>query len=77
MADKKPLANYSGRIREIVSTDVVDGNLLPAISTTKRAGVPAAPTPTGQFLKDDDTWDTPAGGVTQAEVIMWAIVFGG
>jgi len=45
-----------------ITSGSLDGDRLPAISTTKRAGVPAAPTPTGKFLKDDDSWDTPAGG---------------
>jgi len=39
----------------------VDGDRLPAFSTTKKAGVPAVPTPSGQFLKDDGTWASPAG----------------
>ena len=42
----------------------VDGDKLPAFSTTKRAGVPAVPSPSGAFLKDDGTWAASGGGVT-------------
>jgi hypothetical protein len=47
-----------------ITNGSLDGDRLPAISTTKRAGVPAAPSPSGKFLKDDDTWAAPAGGAT-------------
>jgi hypothetical protein len=45
-----------------MSIGTLDGNLLPTISTTKLGGVPATGTPSGKYLKDDDTWDTPTGG---------------
>lgn len=45
-----------------LTTGTLDGDRLPAISTGKRAGVPAAPTPSGMFLRDDDTWQLPASG---------------
>lgn len=42
---------------DLITSGTLDGSRLPGISTTKRSGVPAAPTPTGKFLKDDGTWD--------------------
>ena len=45
-----------------LTSGTVDGDRLPNISATKRGGVPATGTPSGKFLKDDDTWSTPAGG---------------
>lgn len=45
-----------------ITTGALDGDRLPALSTTKRAGVPATGTPSGKFLKDDDTWAAPSGG---------------
>lgn len=54
-----------------ISSGSIDGDRLPAVSTTKRAGVPAAPSPSGKFLKDDDTWATPAGGGAVATDAIW------
>ncbi len=45
-----------------ITTDTLDGDRLRAISTTKKGGVPLTGTPSGKFLKDDNTWATPAGG---------------
>lgn len=45
-----------------INSGTLDGDRLPALSTTKKGGVPATGTPSGKFLKDDGTWDTPAGG---------------
>ena len=45
-----------------INAGTLDGDRLPALSTTKKGGVPATGTPSGKFLKDDDTWATPAGG---------------
>lgn len=45
-----------------LTSGVMDGDQLPAMSTTKKGGVPATGTPSGKFLKDDGTWDTVAGG---------------
>jgi hypothetical protein len=48
-----------------ITSGTLDGDRLPAISTTKKGGVPAAPSPSGKFLKDDGTWaTTPDTGVT-------------
>lgn len=45
-----------------ITTGTLDGDRLPAISTTKKGGVPLTGTPTGKYLKDDGTWATVAGG---------------
>jgi hypothetical protein len=45
-----------------ISSGTVDGDRLPALSATKKGGAPATGTPTGKFLKDDNTWATPGGG---------------
>jgi hypothetical protein len=45
-----------------ITSGTLDGDRLPAISTTKRGGVPATGTPAGLFLKDDGTWAATSGG---------------
>jgi len=45
-----------------INAGTLDGDRLPAFSTTKKAGVPATGTPSGKYLKDDGTWATPSGG---------------
>jgi len=45
-----------------ITSGTLDGDRLAAPTTTKRGGVKATGTPSGKFLKDDDTWATPAGG---------------
>jgi hypothetical protein len=54
-----------------VSSGTLDGDRLPALSTTKKGGVPATGTPSGKYLRDDGTWATPAGGsgLTQPQVL--------
>jgi hypothetical protein len=47
-----------------INADTLDGDRLPAISSAKKGAVPATGTPSGKFLKDDNTWATPAGGGT-------------
>jgi len=42
----------------------IDGDKLPAVSATKKGGVPATGSPTGLFLKDDGTWA--AGGAVSS-----------
>ena len=44
-----------------INADTLDGDRLPALSTTKKGGVPATGTPSGKFLKDDGSWDIPSG----------------
>lgn len=41
-----------------VNAGTLDGDRLPAISSTKRGGVPATGSPTGKILKDDGNWTT-------------------
>jgi len=52
-----------------ITSGTLDGARLPAISTSKRAGVPAAPTPTGLFLRDDDTWHMPPASGALVDVL--------
>lgn len=35
---------------------ILDGDVLPAMSTDKRGGVPATGSPNGKYLRDDGTW---------------------
>jgi hypothetical protein len=42
-----------------INSGTLDGDRLPIISTTKKGGVPATGTPSGKFLKDDNTWAAP------------------
>lgn len=46
-----------------VTSGTLDGDRLPALSTTKKGGAPATGTPSGKFLKDDGTWAAPAASV--------------
>lgn len=50
--------NHSG---SDINSGTLDGDRLPAISTTKNGGVPATGTPSGKFLKDNGTWATVTG----------------
>ena len=45
-----------------ITSGTIDGDRLPAMSTTKKGAVPLTGTPSGKYLKDDGSWDTPAGG---------------
>jgi len=45
-----------------ITSGSLDGDRLAAPTTTKRGGVKATGTPSGKFLKDDDTWATPPAG---------------
>jgi hypothetical protein len=60
-----------------INSGLLDGDRLPAFSSTKKAGVPATGTPSGKYLKDDGTWATPAGGsgLTQAQVLNLVFSF--
>ena len=39
-----------------INAGTLDGDRLPAISATKRGGVPMTGTPSGKYLKDNNTW---------------------
>ena len=56
---------------DIVS-GVLDGDRLPAMSAAKRGGVPATGNPSGKYLKDDGTFDSPAGGSTPTLILTLA-----
>lgn len=45
-----------------VTSGTLDGDRLPAISSGKLGGVPATGAPSGKYLKDNATWDTPPSG---------------
>jgi hypothetical protein len=45
-----------------ITSGTLDGDRLPATSTTKKGGVPATGTPSGKYLKDDGTWAAVSGG---------------
>ncbi len=51
-----------------ITTGTLDGDRLPAISTTKKGAVPLTGTPSGKFLKDDNTWAAPTASVAITEV---------
>ena len=51
-----------------INSGSLDGDRLPALSTTKKGGVPATGTPSGKYLKDDGTWAAPAGGSSTPDV---------
>lgn len=44
-----------------ITSGTLDGDRLPATSTTKRGGVPATGTPSGKYLEDDGSWSDPPG----------------
>ena len=51
-----------------INSGSIDGDRLPALSTTKKGGVPATGTPSGKYLKDDGTWASPGGGGEEFKV---------
>jgi len=57
----KAATSHSHAATDITSS-TLDGDRLPSISATKKGGVPPTGTPSGMFLKDDNTWSSPAGG---------------
>lgn len=57
-----------------INSGSIDGDRLPALSQTKKGGAPATGTPSGKFLKDDGTWDTPAGSVVGYVLNLLALV---
>lgn len=52
----------------------IDGAQLPAMSATKKGGVPATGTPSGLFLRDDATFASPGGGVASFNTRTGAVV---
>jgi len=45
-----------------ITSSTLDGDRLPALSTGKRGGVKETGTPSGKFLRDDDSWAAAGGG---------------
>lgn len=45
-----------------INAGTLDGDRLPAMSTTKKGAVPLTGTPSGKYLKDDGTWASPSSG---------------
>jgi len=60
VANKGAVSGYCG----LDGSALVDGDDLPALSTTKKGGAPATGTPSGKFLRDDATWQTVGGSGT-------------
>ena len=63
-ANKGAVSGYCG----LDGSALVDGDDLPALSTTKKGGAPATGTPAGKFLRDDATWQTVGGSGTVTSV---------
>lgn len=63
LADAQTPATHQ-HVATAITSGTLDGDRLPALSATKRAGVPATGTPSGKFLKDDDTWASPVSAST-------------
>jgi hypothetical protein len=61
-ANKDQAGGYAG----LDGQRYIDGDRLPAMSTTKRGGVPATGTPAGLFLRDDGTFASVGGGGAHA-----------
>ena len=52
-AGSDPVTALNG---SVLTSGTIDGNRLPAISVTKKGGVPATGAPAGKWLKDDGNW---------------------
>lgn len=50
-----------------INSGTLDGDRLPALSATKKGGVPATGTPIGLYLKDDGTWAAPSAGSQKSQ----------
>ena len=59
------------RVDDGTLPEPLDGNDLPAMTATKKGGVPATGTPSGKYLKDDGTWASPVGGGAQESHIIF------
>lgn len=57
----KANSSHTHSASDIVSW-TIDWDRLPWLSSTKKGWVPATWTPSGKYLKDDGTWDTPSWG---------------
>jgi hypothetical protein len=55
-----------------ITSGSLDGDLLPALSTGKRGGVAATGTPSGLFLRDDDSWAAGGGAYRRPATIVVA-----
>jgi hypothetical protein len=55
-----------------ITSGSLDGDRLPALSTDKRGGVKETGTPSGKFLRDDDSWATAGGAYRRPATIVVA-----
>lgn len=54
-----------------ITSGTIDGDRLPTMSASKKGGVPATGAPSGKYLKDDGTFDAPAGTGAVATDPIW------
>lgn len=59
--DKDGVITFAGVDAAVITSGTLDGDRLPALSATKAGGAPATGAPSGKYLKDDGSWDTPGG----------------
>ena len=64
------LADLGTKSAAALTSGSLDGDRLAAPSSTKRGGVKQTGTPSGKFLKDDDTWATPT--ITETDPVFGA-----
>ena len=55
-----------------ITSATLDGDRLPALSTGKRGGVKETGTPSGKFLRDDDSWAAAGGAYRRPATIVVA-----
>ncbi len=64
----------TGNVEDLTATQAT--SLLNLATTTLKGLIPATGTPSGKFLKDDLTWDTPAGGGGGLTLTEFEVDFG-
>lgn len=71
MADKLPLAQYAGGIKQLQAGDTIAGPNVDAFTTSLQGTVPASGGGTTKFLRADASWQVPAGGGGIATDPIW------
>ncbi|MDD2679080.1 MAG: hypothetical protein PHS81_04320, partial [Candidatus Nanoarchaeia archaeon] len=66
---------YTALAAEDILSGTLDGDRLPAMSETKKGAVPATGAPSNKFLRDDATWQTPAGSANTIKGLAHYIVY--